>query len=680
MPRFTYRRLVGVLLLLTLISLLVTAKGDQTSAPENQHQTAIDLYYQGDFYGSLDLLATIVRDNPSNDEIRFDLTYLLREAGQFPEALEHLTHLVASSPSNPTYRHALLETTYLAGDYYQVLALKSPEESVEASFWKGLAAYDLEAFALAKDHLERVVELSSFHPLAYYFLGLINLTEQDFTLAKTNLTKALTQDPNLFTARYDLARAYLGLGEVKAAYSRLKQLDSASPGNVQVQTDLENLLAASPHLEVEEKAAAATNRQIAAAPRVVPLADPTGMTIIRVGLAEQVDTLWVKTGGDFTVATTSLPKALTGAPQTILGFTFNAKGQIQIYDEKDKMLLATTEPVLLSYTDPGATTLLFQMEYGRGYYWAGQENRAYRGAIELLPFPAGMTIVNHVTMEEYLYAVVPSEMPSSWPSAALEAQAIAARTYAFSHLGSYNKRGFDLMGSVASQAYNGVKSENATVRQAVNATQGQILTYNEKPISAFYSANSGGYSGVPPITWNFNPPYLQAVPDKLGTAHEGLLSPAALVAWVSARLPSYAANPKYSARSAYRWQVIVPRTEIERRVNRRTTIGEITGLQTLARADCGRVNQVIIQGTKGEFVVSGDSIRSTLGGLRSNLFVVNPKLGKDGLPEFFIFTGAGFGHGVGMDQSGAAGMAADGYLAPTILEHYYPGATLTSLY
>ncbi|HBR30014.1 MAG TPA: hypothetical protein DD789_11340, partial [Firmicutes bacterium] len=143
MPRFTYRRLVGVLLLLTLISLLVTAKGDQTSAPENQHQTAIDLYYQGDFYGSLDLLATIVRDNPSNDEIRFDLTYLLREAGQFREALEHLTHLVASSPSNPTYRHALLETTYLAGDYYQVLALKSPEESVEASFWKGLAAYDL---------------------------------------------------------------------------------------------------------------------------------------------------------------------------------------------------------------------------------------------------------------------------------------------------------------------------------------------------------------------------------------------------------------------------------------------------------------------------------------------------------------------------------------------------------
>ena len=79
-------------------------------------------------------------------------------------------------------------------------------------------------------------------------------------------------------------------------------------------------------------------------------------------------------------------------------------------------------------------------------------------------------------------------------------------------------------------------------------------------------------------------------------------------------------------------------------------------------------------------MVRGDAIRSTLGGLRSNLFTIEPKFGKDGLPEFFIFTGAGYGHGVGMDQSGAAGMAADGYSAADILAHYYPGATLTTLY
>ena len=111
-------------------------------------------------------------------------------------------------------------------------------------------------------------------------------------------------------------------------------------------------------------------------------------------------------------------------------------------------------------------------EYGRGYFWAGQATRAYRGALQLLPFPAGMTIVNQLTMEEYLYAVVPSEMPSSWPAAALQAQAIAARTYAFANLGRYRQRGFDLLGSVASQAYNGVTGETAAVRKAVDATRG----------------------------------------------------------------------------------------------------------------------------------------------------------------------------------------------------------------
>lgn len=684
MQYLTSTRFYGVLLLLvifTIITLITTASENPASTVEERYQQALDLYYQGEFYQSLDLMATIIRDNPVNDRIRFDLTYLLRESGRFPEAINHLTHLVNTNPNQEAYRNALLATSYLAGNYYQVLAIKSPKDSVEASFWKGLAAYDLGVYVLAKDHLARVVELSSFHPLAYYYLGLINLAEKDFAQAKTNLTRALTQDPNLFVARYDLARAYLGLGDYKAAYNRLKQAERASPNNPQIQMDLQNLLAAHPQLLVEEEKAAATHRETAAAPRAVPLeGDPTGITTVRIGLAEQVETLWAKTGGAFKLTTASGKVALSGNPQTILKFTFNSKGRIQVYDETKKLLLDTSEAVLLSYSDPQATTLLFEMEYGRGYFWAGQATRAYRGAIQLLPFPAGMTIVNHVTMEEYLYAVVPSEMPSSWPAAALQAQAIAARTYAFANLGSYNRRGFDLMGSVASQAYNGVTSENTAVRRAVDATRGQILTYNDKPISAFYSANSGGYSAVPPATWNFNPPYLQAVPDKLVDAHDGLPAPAALADWVAKRIPSYSSNPKYSARSAYRWQVVVPRIEIERRLQSRANLGQITAIVTVGRASCGRVDHVLVQGTEGQLRISGDSIRSSLGGLRSNLFVVAPKMGSDGLPEYFIFTGAGFGHGVGMDQSGAAGMAADGYSSQAILEHYYPGTTITTLY
>ena len=303
--------------------------------------------------------------------------------------------------------------------------------------------------------------------------------------------------------------------------------------------------------------------------------------------------------------------------------------------------------------------------------------------------PSGFTIrllredlgeVVEMDLEDYLVGVVAAEMPADFHLEALKAQAIAARTYAISHLGTYKQRGFDLLSSVASQAYNGVKNETASVREAVNATRGQILTYEGKPISAYYSANSGGYTDLPPVTWKFYPPYLQAVPDPKLNAHDGFPAPATLAAWVKERLPSFSANPKYSARSAYRWQVIVPRTEIEDRLRASADIGEITGLITLGRQKSGRVEQVLIRGTKGNYLVKGDNIRSTLGGLRSNLFVVIPKMGKDGLPDYFFFTGAGFGHGVGLDQSGAAGMAAEGWTARQILEHYYPGTTITRLY
>lgn len=684
MPRLTSIRLYVILLLLvmiTVVTLFATAYEDPAPSTEEQYRHAIDLYYQGEFEQSLELMATIVRNNPANDRIRFDFTYLLREAGQLREAIYHLTHLVNTNPHQAAYRNALLATSYLAGNYYRVLSLKGPEDSAEAAFWKGLAAYDLGVYVLAKDHLEKAVALSPFQPLAYYFLGLINLAEKDYAQAKTNLTQALRQDPNLFVAQYELARADLGLGDYKTAYNRLKQAERVSPDNPQIQTELQNLLAAHPQLLVEEEKEAVTHRQTAAAPRAVPLAgETTGMTTVRIGLAEQVKSLWAKTGGAFTLTTASGTKAITGNPQTILRFTFNPQGRIQAHDDRDRLLLESAEPVLLFYNDPSATTLLFQMEYGRGYFWAGQATRAYRGALQLLPFPAGMTIVNQLTMEEYLYAVVPSEMPSSWPAAALQAQAIAARTYAFANLGRYRQRGFDLLGSVASQAYNGVTGETAAVRKAVDATRGQILTYNGKPISAFYSANSGGYSAVPPATWNFYPPYLQAIPDKLVPAHNGLPSPATLADWIATRIPSYSSNPKYSARSAYRWRVIVPREEIERRLQNRAQIGQITRIITVGRASCGRVEHVLVQGTAGQCRISGDSIRSSLGGLRSNLFTVEPKLGPDGLPAFFIFSGAGFGHGVGLDQSGAAGMAADGFSTQDILAHYYPGTTITKLY
>ena len=120
--------------------------------------------------------------------------------------------------------------------------------------------------------------------------------------------------------------------------------------------------------------------------------------------------------------------------------------------------------------------------------------------------------------------------------------------------------------------------------------------------------------------------------------------------------------------------------EIERRLHSGDRLGHISSIMITGRTMTGVVTKVTVTGTNGKYTITGDAIRAKLGGLRSNMFIMEPKLGKDDLPESFIFNGGGWGHGVGLDQSGAAGMAADGYKCEEILSHYYPGTELNQLY
>jgi SpoIID/LytB domain protein len=155
-------------------------------------------------------------------------------------------------------------------------------------------------------------------------------------------------------------------------------------------------------------------------------------------------------------------------------------------------------------------------------------------------------------------------------------------------------------------------------------------------------------------------------------------SPDELARWILSEPESYSSNPLYYYKSSYRWRLIVPRQEIEARIGR--DIGEILSITTRGRGMSGRVEEVLVKGTKGFETIKGDPIRSRLGGLRSNLFIIMPKFGKDEYPETFIFAGAGWGHGVGMCQTGAAGMAHEGFKAEEILKHYYPLGELTCEY
>ena len=140
---------------------------------------------------------------------------------------------------------------------------------------------------------------------------------------------------------------------------------------------------------------------------------------------------------------------------------------------------------------------------------------AYRGAIRVMKSPQrwGLTVVNVVPVEEYLYGVVGKEMSPSWHREALKAQAVAARTYAISHKNYFASRGFDMTDDTSSQIYAGINGESPSVIAAVDATRGEILTYGGKPIDAFFCSTAGGWTENSENVWGSRIPYLRGVSD-----------------------------------------------------------------------------------------------------------------------------------------------------------------------
>lgn len=657
---------------------------DIWALPQNEtlFQEGVALYYKGDINGSIDTFNRLLKCDPGNRIARMNLVHLLWETGAFDEAAEHLNLLVARHPESLDYRLALLQTNYLRGRPELAVGISlSLDKTADLLFWKGLALYDLKEIKAARAVLKRSVEKNSFNPIAYYILGLISLEDDHPEEAKSWLLQALKQEPNLTVAFYPLARTYIGLKQFDMAYQYLQKAESASPWNPRLSETIQGLILDHPELVAERREEDAARRERTVPPRAAVVVKDEGIPALRIGLAEKAQELRIKTGAAFALMEPDGKKGISGEAHQELILRASA-GTVEVVSKQGAVLLNSSQPLTLTYRDRAATTAVFDLEFGRGYYWAGQEDRFYRGRLEFLPTKNGLTVINILNLEEYLYSVIPAEMPSSWPAAALQAQAIAARSYtmAMMGIGRYSERGFDLFGSVLSMEYKGLNSETPPARAAVDATRGVIMRSDGKPVTAYFSANAGGYTENSEDVWGFKNSYLQAVPDKMTPPRTDFLPPYDLAAWLTDRPATYSSNPVYSARSAFRWMTLVPREEIEARLNSEKKIGKVISIITAGRGISGRVKKVVIKGTTGEITVSGDSIRTKLGGLRSSLFVVRPKLGPDGLPEYFLFTGGGWGHGVGMCQSGAAGMAADGFTAQEILTHYYPGVEIAKIY
>lgn len=671
------------LFILMIISLFTLSTPKQFAFGDNQlFEEAILSYYQGNLLASKERFEQIIMEEPDDQNARLNLIFLLQESGDFEETISHLTYLITKFPTDSRYRLLLMKTYSLAGQARKALLVSEKlEKTADLLLWQGLAYYDLGQTEAAVSSLRLSVDKSSFNPLAYYFLGLLHLEQKEFQKSSAYFNQALKQEPSMTSALYHLAKTYTGLKYYDRAYSLLQRAEAVSPWDQKIKEALNDLVTNHPDLIDKERVKEEKRRETTTPPRVTSFPENReGIRMIRVGLAENVMKIHLKTGAPFTLTESENDSGISGKAGAEL-LVRSDSGVLEVVSTDGIIICSSKRPLTLHYEDATATTAIFGLEFGAGYYWAGTDDRCYRGEITLLPAEKGLTIINLVNLEEYLYSVVPSEMPSSWPPSALEAQAIAARSYALANIGRYSARGFDLLGSVLSAEYKGVKNETGSCVKAVNATRGMIMEYNGRPVSAFFHANSGGHTETNETVWGGAAlPYLQAVPDLITPQHT-LLSPYDLTELLSTRIETYSSNPRYSSSAAFRWRLMISREEIEARLQFPKDLGSIVSITTIGRGNSGRVKKVLIKGTTGEYLLTGDlNIRTKLGGLRSTLFTIQPKLGVGGLPEYFLFTGAGWGHGVGMCQSGAAGMAAGGHNYQEILLHYYPGVKITRLY
>jgi stage II sporulation protein D len=326
--------------------------------------------------------------------------------------------------------------------------------------------------------------------------------------------------------------------------------------------------------------------------------------------------------------------------------------------------------------------------------------RAFRGTFELVPDDEGdMIIVNQVDTASYLASVVGSEEPSTWMPEALAAQAIAARTYLATHLRRHTS--YDLEGDVRDQEYSGLAGEAASTVRAVERTTGMIATYRGAPIEALYSANAGGHTEDSENVFPNALPYLRAVP-----------SPTDDVALSSSW-----------GHTSWQWKTEFTGPQLRSYLGARgIDVGNVQRIDITRATGTGRVMTARIVGENGTRDIGKDTSRYYFG-LRSTMFTVavrpeeteivnisdadrirqlellgatvvrtffnrvrDPDRGRIrvtgrtySLPPRFVFTGRGFGHGVGMSQWGAQGMALAGRSAEEILLHYYRGIAITNV-
>lgn len=373
-----------------------------------------------------------------------------------------------------------------------------------------------------------------------------------------------------------------------------------------------------------------------------------------------------------------------------------------------------------------ATFRLDAVMIGVDFHWERQEAQTFRGTLRIVVDEEKLVIINQLPVEEYLTSVISSEMRSTSSLELLKAHAVVSRSWLFyqmqqrrtpkEHTGGffsfvrkddefirwYDREDhalFDVCADDHCQRYQGItRAASETVAEAVRQTRGLVLMSEGQLCDARFSKCCGGATERFSTCWEEkNLPYLLPVSDTTDNVPVDFSSPEAAARWIqsspdafcnttdSVLLSQVLNDYDQETSDFYRWTVRYTQKELADLIHRKREedFGAILALEPIERGTSGRIKRLRIVGTEKTLIIGKElEIRRTLSEshLYSSAFTVEYEMSANGIPDAFILHGAGWGHGVGLCQIGAAVMASKGYDFRSILRHYYKHAELKQLY
>ena len=355
---------------------------------------------------------------------------------------------------------------------------------------------------------------------------------------------------------------------------------------------------------------------------------------IRLGLTDSASLLSVHSSSSFLL---KLPA----------GKRFRIASRVTIQRQGDTLLLNNLAVQAASVSVQGGVGV-FHVKVLAGTSTTSAKNSkqewTVRGPLDIQSVPSGLAVINRIPLETYVAGVVSGEVSPKWPLEALKAQAVAARTYVLYKQVENQLQPFDVFASVQDQVYHGHAPRQDSVRQAVADTQGQVVTYERRPIYAAYSSTAAGPTEDALYVWALDLPYLKGVD-----------------------CPFDDQAPRYDWRTAFTFDYLEHQLRQEG-----YAVGTVATLTPYTFTPSGRVDRVRLLHSGGEIILRGQDLRRIVG--YSKIFSTNFSIKSVGAEVEVV--GHGAGHAVGMCQWGMREMAALGYDYQSILRHYYPGTTL----